>query len=124
MATQMRLAKLPAWTRDYRFHTARKWELDFAWPKLMVYLSVEGGMGAQMRHRGIRTLYKPIKDVYGRTHKVKVGTVDSLAEDLEKHTEAAMLGWLGVRVTGSQIISGQALQQIKRAIDLRQVEPF
>lgn len=85
-------ARVPPWQRDYVFHPTRKWELDFAWPELRVYLSIEGGVG-KSSHRGIRPVYRS-KIIAGRQIKVKVGIRDGLAEDLEKHNEAALLGWL------------------------------
>lgn len=115
-------ARVPPWQRDYVFHPTRKWELDFAWPELRVYLSIEGGVG-KSSHRGIRPVYRS-KIIAGRQIKVKVGIRDGLAEDLEKHNEAALLGWLGVRVTGSMLANGKAIDAIKRAIMLRRSDPF
>lgn len=118
----LRVAGVPAWQRDYVFHPTRKWELDFAWPQLLVYLSIEGGVG-KSSHRGIRPVYRT-KTIGGRQIKTKVGMRDGLAEDLEKHNEAAIMGWLGVRATGSMLANGKAVEALKRAIALRQSDPF
>lgn len=115
-------ASIPAWQRDYVFHPTRKWELDFAWPELRVYLSIEGGV-YRSSHRSVRRVTLMYRTASGELVPVR-GTKDGLANDLEKHTEAAILGWIGVRATGSMVDSGLALSLLKRAIALRSEDPF
>ena len=66
---------------EYKFHPARDWKFDFAWPSLsrLVALEVEGGhwIGG---HGGTR-----------------------YEKDLEKYNSAAAAGWRVIRVTPRQI---------------------
>lgn len=91
-------AGLPEPVVEHRFHETRKWRFDFAWPSLRVALEVEGGTWSGGRHtRG-----------------------DGFERDAEKYAEAAIQGWLVVRVTGAQVEDGRALETLERAIAARQ----
>lgn len=82
---------------EYKFHPTRKWRFDYAWPHLLLALEVEGGAFVAGRHtRGV-----------------------GFVKDLEKYSEAAILGWRIVRVTPKQVKNGEALTLVERA--LRQV---
>ena len=92
-------AGYPEPVAEWRFHPTRQWRLDLAWPLLLVGLEREGyarGGGAGRHQRG-----------------------DGYANDCEKYTEAAIAGWLLVRVTGRQIQSGQAAGLLLRALAVR-----
>ena len=81
-------------TREYRFAPPRRWRFDFAWPLLNVAVEVEGGgfvNGAHTRGEGFR-------------------------RNCEKYNEAALMGWVVIRVTPAQITSGEALAWIERAL--------
>lgn len=77
---------LPPMVPEYRFHTARAWRLDGAWPDLLVGLEIEGGAFVGGRH----------------------GRGAGLEADCEKYAEAACAGWLVLRVTPRQVRSGRA----------------
>lgn len=83
--------------REYRFHATRKWRFDFAWPAARVALEVEG-----MVWRG-----------KGGRHQRAVG----FEEDCRKYAEALCLRWRVLRVTGSQIKSGEALKWLKEVME-------
>ena len=91
---QMKAAKLPAPTPQYRFAAPRRWTFDFAWPDRMLALEVEGGIWTKGRH------------TRGKGYE----------KDCEKYNEAALLGWRLLRVTTSHIKAGTALQVIERAL--------
>ncbi len=77
--------------REYRFAPPRRWRFDFAWPDLLIALEVEGGTRTGGRHvRG-----------------------DGYEKDCEKYNEAAIRGWRILRVTASQVRSGEALGWIQ-----------
>jgi len=88
-------AKLPRPKTEYLFHPERKWRFDFAWPGAMVAVEVEGGTWTRGRH------VRP----------------KGYAKDCYKYSEAALAGWLVIRVTGDMIRSGVAADLIKRAFE-------
>ena len=57
--------------REYKFHPKRKWRLDFAWPRSMVAVEIQGGVWSKGAHtRG-----------------------GGYERDCEKLNEAQALGW-------------------------------
>lgn len=84
--------------REHRFHPERRWRFDFAWPDLKVALEIEGG--TFMRKGG---------------HTTGVGYYG----DAQKYNEAALLGWLVLRVTPHMVRDGQALTFVERALVVR-----
>lgn len=59
------------WTSQYQFHPTRQWRFDFAWPKPMVAVEMQGGVwsgGAHTRGGGY-------------------------TKDCERMNEAVALGW-------------------------------
>lgn len=98
------LAALPPdeW-QDYVWHVlheyrkGRAWRFDFAWPQYRLAVECEGGTWSGGRHtRG-----------------------DGFEKDTEKYSEAAIQGWLVIRVTGDQIDDGRALALVERALAQR-----
>lgn len=88
---------LPLPNAEQRFHKTRRWRFDFAWPDYKVACEVEGGTWTHGRHtRGL-----------------------GFQKDCTKYNEAALLGWLVLRVTGHHIESGKALVWIRRALTER-----
>lgn len=79
-----------AW-REYRFHPERRWKFDFAWPLFRVALEIEG---------------------LGRHQKI-----EGYANDCEKYSEAAILGWRIIRVMARDKGKvGEWVQLVKRAL--------
>lgn len=94
LALQLRAAGLPEPVREYRFAPPRRWRTDFAWPNVALLVEVEGGHWTGGRHtRGA-----------------------GFDKDCEKYNEAGLLAWRLIRVTGTHIKSGQAVEWIKRAM--------
>ena len=81
---------------EFRF-CHRKWRFDRAWPEQRIAVEIEGLMtGAGGRHQ------RPA----------------GFAVDCQKYNEAALLGWLVLRVTPAQIRDGYALRTLERALRL------
>lgn len=95
---QIELNKLPAPSREHRFHEERRWRFDFAWPSRRFAVECEGGIWVGGRHtRG-----------------------SGYQADLEKYNAAAIAGWLVLRFTKTQVQHGVALSMIQEALKLRQ----
>lgn len=96
LAFQVRASGLDAPDRQVKFHPARRFRFDLAWPALLVYCEVDGGVWVQGRHtRGAGYI-----------------------RDTEKFNEATVLGWRGLRVVPDQIKTGKALEWIKQTLAL------
>lgn len=92
---QCAAAKVPKPVTEYKFHPTRKWRFDYCWPDRKVALEIEGGVFVKGRHtRGVGYL-----------------------KDMEKYSEAAILGWCVVRCTPQQLNDGSAFTWVKRALD-------
>lgn len=89
-----RFPELPKPFREWKFHPARKWALDFAWPELQFGVEVDGGTFSSGRHvRG-----------------------EGFAEDAHKLNEAALAGWTLLRFDSRMVRSGEAADVAARAI--------
>lgn len=99
LAEIMERAGLPTPEREHYFAKPRRWRFDFAWPDRMLAVEVEGGIWVKGAHsRGAH-----------------------FNSDAEKYNEAALRGWVVLRVTTNTIRSGAALDTIMRAHSLRAV---
>ena len=122
LAWQMAAAKIPPWVTEYRFAAiaagwdpvsgreqnggkrllrdllevagTKDWRFDFAWPNCMLAVEVEGGQWVDGRHN------RPA----------------GFSDDCEKYNEAALAGWIVIRVTGDMVRDGRALKYVERAI--------
>jgi len=79
---------------ELRFHDERMWRFDFAWPDKLVALEVQGGIFSRGRHARPR----------------------GVLNDYEKFSEAAILGWRVILVTGVEISNGEAIDRLRRAL--------
>lgn len=114
-------AGLPDPVREYRFHPTRRWRLDLAYPDIKLGIELEGGTfggivkcqvcGALVTHRsGNRRI--PVR--VGGRHNIGA----SYEKDLEKYSEAAILGWTIIRFTGAMLKGkkkAESVDRIKRA---------
>ena len=82
---------------EHRFHAARRWRFDLAWPALLVAFEREGATWQGGRHTS------------GKGYR----------DDCEKYNEAAIAGWLVIRATVDQIQSGAALVWLLDALEAR-----
>ena len=98
LAWQLTAAGLPESVAEYRFHSSRQWRIDRCWPAHKVGVEIEGGTWSGGRHvRGV-----------------------GFEEDCVKYAEAALLGWIVLRVTPRMVDDGRALRLIERAIELQE----
>jgi hypothetical protein len=85
---------LPVPESEFYFAKPRRWRFDFAWPALKLALEIEGGIWTQGRHtRGAGAL-----------------------ADLEKYSEAAILGWRIIYTTPREVESGMVMDRVRRAL--------
>lgn len=96
---QVRATNLPKPVTEVRFDPVRRWRFDMAWPAHKVAVEVEGGSWVSGRHSR--------------------GT--GFEEDCIKYCEAALLGWIVLRVTPRMVDDGRALALIQRAIALQEI---
>lgn len=82
---------------EHRFHPIRKWRFDFACLEYKIAIEQEGGIHTGGRH------------VRGKGY----------TNDMEKYSEASVMGWILIRRTPSQMMTGETLELIRRAIELR-----
>jgi very-short-patch-repair endonuclease len=94
LAGQARAAGLALPIREYRFHPARRWRFDLAWPIPRVAVEVDGGAYIGGRHT----------------------SGPGFEADCEKHSVAASQGWRVLRVTPRHIRQGKALDWLTEAI--------
>ena len=92
--SHIRDAGLPEPETELKFSADRKWRFDFAWPGYRIALEIEGGTWASGRH------------TRGKGYEA----------DCLKYSEAAILGWLVLRVTGGMVRNGTEVDLVKRAI--------
>lgn len=94
LVTLCRSMKIPEPRPEHRFHPGRKWRFDYAWPLYMLAMECEGGLWTNGRHsRG-----------------------SGAVADLEKYSEAAILGWRILYCTPEQMHNGVALDRVIRAL--------
>jgi very-short-patch-repair endonuclease len=78
--------------REFMFHPTHKWRFDFAFRFAKLAVEVEGG-------------------VNGRHQRIGGSTADCV-----KYSEAAVLGWRVIRATTAQVMSGQAIIWVLKAL--------
>lgn len=89
--SQILASSLPAPEIEYPFMRGRLWRFDFAWPREMLAVEVEGAV-----------------------HRIK----SRFKGDIPKYAEALLLGWRVLRVGSDQVKDGTALTWIKKALDV------
>lgn len=92
--------ELPDPQAEHRFHPTRQWRFDLAWPQHKVACEIEGGTWMRTNDGRSKGHANPIR----------------FAQDCEKYNEAALSGWLLVRVTPSMIDDGRAVAWLCRAL--------
>jgi very-short-patch-repair endonuclease len=106
LAAQLEQAGIP-FEREYRFHPRRRWRADFyiedqyAWPfnPKSILVEIDGGAFIGGRHsRG-----------------------QGVANDAEKQSAAAILGYRVIRATPAQVADGSCLSWIQQALGLTEV---
>lgn len=103
LVEQIELSGLPSPGREFRFHKTRRWRFDLYWTKERVACEIEGGIW-------MRTSTGFSK---GHAHPKR------FESDCHKYNEAAILGWLVIRVTPKMIRAGEAIAHVRRALEIR-----
>lgn len=117
---QIEIHGLPKPVKEHRFHPSRKWAFDFCWPRQMAALEVDGGVYGRpvVCHNCGQTVKRHLKN--GGTVVVREGgrhnTGTGFENDAEKLNEAAVLGWLVIRVTPKMIEDGRAIAWLEKAL--------
>lgn len=95
-------AGLPQPETEYVFHAERKWRFDFSWKKYgrLVACEFEGGIWMQTETGRSK----------GHAHP------NRFLSDCEKYNEAAIYGWLVIRVTPEMVEDGRAIDWLQRAL--------
>ena len=100
IVTLCRSMRIPEPVPEYHFaqSISRRWRFDYAWPLRKLALEVEGGLWTNGRHsRGKGAI-----------------------ADLEKYSEAAILGWRLLYCTPAEMHNGVALDRVIRALTDRE----
>jgi len=85
-------------TPEYRFHSDRRWRIDYAIVPQKIAIEVEGGAYTQGRHtRG-----------------------KGFIADMEKYNALTAAGWRLIRVTPQQLITVKTIEMIKDLINADQ----
>ena len=100
---------MPIQAREVRFHPARQWRIDFAWPHLKIGVEFEGGIFAI----GKACLICGQKPMGGHTRG------RHYESDCMKYAEAALHGWIIIRTTENLIKNGTTIDLIERAFAMR-----
>lgn len=100
---QIEAEGLPEPRREYTFHAERRWRFDLDWKPHghLVACEVDGGIWMQTKSGRSK----------GHAHPKR------FEKDLEKFNEAALYGWLVLRVTPAMIKDGRAIAWLKRALE-------
>lgn len=98
LAFQLRALGLPEPEREYRFHPKRRWRFDLAWPEVRLAVEVDGGIWTRGRH------VRPC----------------GYEADCRKYNAAVLAGWTVLRVTAGMVRSGEAVELVRQAIDVKE----
>ncbi len=93
----IRAMQLPIPEQEHRFAPPRRFRFDFAWPEQKLAVEIEGGTWGKSRHT----------------------TGKGYGKDCEKYNLAVLMGWRVLRFTGDMVKSGEAIEVIRRAIEIR-----
>lgn len=88
--------------REFYFARPRKWRSDWFVIGSTVLVEFEGG------------LFKKRKSGHA--------SVAGILRDIEKYNEAAISGWIVIRVTPKHVVSGQALRWVEQAVKSSQAK--
>ena len=101
LLTQIRAFKHPVPAQEVLFHPTRKWRFDLAWPELKVAVEYQGGIFSRQASHS---------------------SISHIMRDQQKGNEAQLHGWIVIYANAATVNSGQAIDWINRAIELRKGE--
>jgi len=85
-----------SYVTEHKFHPVRHWRFDYALPQLGIAIEYEGLYSKKSRHTSIK----------------------GFREDCRKYNEAALLGWVVIRVTNDMLKSGEVLEYLQKIQNL------
>ena len=94
---QLKKARVPKAKQQLRICPERRWYFDFAWPKHMLAVEIEGGVYNRGRH------------VRGKGY----------TDDCTKYNAALLLGWRVLRFTCMHVKDGVIPKIVKEALKCR-----
>jgi very-short-patch-repair endonuclease len=94
LAHQCLADRLPPFEQEFRFHPARKYRLDLAFPTLKVGVEIDGGIFSRGAH----------------------GSISGILRDIDKHNLLVMCGWRVLRFTPTQVRQGEAIEMLKELL--------
>lgn len=138
---QILAAGLPIPEPEYEFASAigRKWAADYAWMEYRILLEIEGAaFGNVINCAPGSWTTKTVRNALGEKEKIRVtlqpwekvrlggrhNTGAGMQADCEKYSQAAILGWMVVRVTTTMIRDGIAIKLIEAAFAARKREGY
>lgn len=107
----VQLLKIPEPIPEHKFHPIRRWKVDFAWPDFKIIVEVEG----EIYGTGKPCFYCGVRPTGGHS------SVSGILRDIEKYNEAAIHGWIVLRVLPEELDleNGKAFNLIEAAFKLR-----
>jgi very-short-patch-repair endonuclease len=84
--------------KEFAFHPTRRWRFDYAFPKHMVAVEVDGGVWTGGRHINPK----------------------GYISDMEKLNTAASMGWLVLRITTDDRFASKTYDLIKTTLGMRE----
>lgn len=81
-----------SYVTEHKFHPVRHWRFDYALLELGIAIEYEGLYSKKSRHTSIK----------------------GFREDCRKYNEAALLGWVVLRVTADMLKSGEVLDYLNK----------
>lgn len=93
-AFQARAYKLPPFREQFHFDHVRRWRSDFAWPKHMLLVEIDGGIWREG----------------GGAHSHPI----DIERNMEKQNAATLAGYAILRFTPEQVRNGQAIAMVQR----------
>jgi hypothetical protein len=96
--------------RNYKFDKERLWRFDFCWPtRFKIVPDVKGGTRRKV----------PVKVALEIEGRGRHQTVSGYAKDCQKYNQAAIQGWLVVRVPTSALSNEEWLVDVFDALRVR-----
>jgi very-short-patch-repair endonuclease len=97
----LKVAKLPIPKQQFKFaeHIGRRWQVDFAWPDLKLFVEIEGGIWRKNKFGNWAGAH---------THPTAV------LRDIEKYNHMALLGYRLFRFSDKDLRDGSAIEMMKK----------
>lgn len=115
--------KLPRPIYQHKFHSVRKWRVDFAYVDLRIAIEIEGmGRSDTDKKTGVQTMRKRCT-ACGQVPPSAHRSMKGYEDDIEKYNELRIDGWTHLQFTPAMVKSGVALQVLERCLKLRSAAP-